>query len=76
MADPRLLLRYARVHGVRRILLSRAASAARAAANASDERFAAALRGKAKGLREAADLIESLERNRRLPSRHRDGVAS
>lgn len=68
----RYRLTKARTHGAQRILEDRAASAQAAAIYAEIEGegyFAASLRGKAKGLREAATLIAALENDRRLPRR-------
>lgn len=53
----------ARTVGAARILRRRALSARTVASiHESDSQFAAAMRGKARGLSEAADLIERLER--------------
>lgn len=67
-------LSYARVHGARQVLLKRAESA-REAARATDDPDsygAAALRGKARGYQEAADILEALERDRWLPKKIRE----
>lgn len=71
----------ARTIGAARILRRRAQSARAAAEREGlDERFAAALRGKARGLNDAAALIERLERglplNNKSDRRMRREVAS
>lgn len=60
-----------RAAGVRRELAARADAALAAAGRASDEREAAALRGKARGLLEAVDLVRALEAGRRIGRRRR-----
>jgi hypothetical protein len=71
--DPRLRLRYNRVHAVATELRHRAeAATAKARAQADqDSPFAASLRGKAKGYSEAAQLVDALEQNRPLWKRRR-----
>jgi hypothetical protein len=60
-----------RVHGMGNILREREASAAKAASAATDEREAAALRGKATAYREAIMLTRALEAGWNLPRNRR-----
>jgi len=60
-----------RAAGVRLELQRRAFTALVASAAAEDERRAAALRGKARGLREAVDLVRALETGGRIGRRRR-----
>lgn len=63
-----------RVHVLRVIMLKRAATALVASKRPGvDERYAAAMRGKAKGYREAAALIAKLERGGRFSKNRDDG---
>lgn len=55
-----------RVNGARLRLLARAATATTMARLATDERFAAAMRGKAKAYREAAELLRSVDHGGRI----------
>ena len=74
----RYKLSYARLHGAAAILNSRAQSARQAGKLAEEQGeplFAAAMRGKHRGLLEAVTLLEALERDRRLPPRRREGGA-
>lgn len=68
--DPRLALGYNRVHGVASELRGREAAARRASRAAHGE-LAASLRGKAVAYREAAQLVEALERDQRIGHRRR-----
>lgn len=66
----RFRLAYNRTHGAVRLLRERAATAREAAREADrdgEAMFAASLRGKAKGYDEAADVIDALDHDRRLP---------
>jgi hypothetical protein len=60
-----------RAAGVRMELQRRADAALAASRTAEDERGAAALRGKARGLREAVDLVRALETGGRIGRRRR-----
>lgn len=71
----RFRLSYARLHGAKSILVNRARTAretARIADGEGEDLFAAAMRGKSRGLLEAAVLLEALENDRRLPPRSRE----
>lgn len=61
-----------RAAGVRLELITRARAALAASKVATDEGEAAALRGKARGLREAVDLVRALETGRPLRRRRRN----
>lgn len=60
-----------RAAGVRMELQRRAEAALAASRTVEDERGAAALRGKARGFREAVDLIRALENGKRIGRRRR-----
>lgn len=60
-----------RAAGVRKELQRRADAAMIASRTAEDERGSAALRGKARGLREAVDLVRALETGGRIGRRRR-----
>lgn len=62
----------ARVHGARSTLLDRAAAARAAARSLNiDDRYAAALRGKARAYDEAAEILAAIEKGRPFPRRLR-----